>query len=209
MKINRGRAFLKGGCAVTAGWIAVVSAIGRAVQSADIILHTGGSETLITDTRLINAIGGPNAWVQFDFGFATAEELFSGSFLDSVTLTLQGSVPSASAIIATADRSGALFAPLTPGGISLNPNSVTVTEIAFPDINPELSYRHAYSVVAAVPEELLGQNLTFYVDLFDNRNSVDSVAYATAPSIVVPEPATALLAFVGFLFLFGFKWRKK
>lgn len=209
MKIKRGKNFWNASGAATAGLLACALATGRA-QTADILLQTGGTGTPISETRLIDAVMSPTAYVKFDFGFATAEELFSTQFLDSVTFTLQGSAPAATTILGTVDRSAALFAPLTPGGISLDPSSITVTPIAFAaGVGSGFAFRQAYSVTAAIPQELLGQNLTFFVDLFDNKNGVDSLAYATAPTVIVPEPTTALLAFVGFLFLFGFKWRNK
>jgi hypothetical protein len=174
-----------------------------------IILHAGGGSTPITDTRLLDAVNGPTAWVEFDFGFATAEEAPGQTFFDSVTVTLQGSAPSATATIVTLDRTGALFAPFTPGGITLEPASITWREISFPDeFNPEFSFRRAYAVTAPIPQELLGQPITFIMDLFDNQNGVASVAYATGPT-VVPEPTALLLAFVGTLFVFGLKWRNK
>ena len=177
-------------------------------RAEEIILHTGGASTPISDTRLLAAVNGPNAWVEFDFGLATAEELTGETFFDSVTFTLQGSVPSATATIVTLDRTGALWAPITPGGITLEPSSITFREIPFPeDINPEFSFRRAYAVTALIPQEFLGQPITFTMDLFDNQNGVGSVAYATAPT--VPEPTALLLAFVGTLFVFGLKWRNK
>jgi hypothetical protein len=180
-----------------------------AAESTNIVLHTGGVATPITDSRILDAVNGPNAWVHFDFGFATAEEMLSGSFFDSITFTLQGSAPSTTTTIATLDRSGVLWAPITADGISLDPSSITWNEIDFSEpVGAEFSYRRAYSVIAPIPPELFGQSLTFFIDLFDNRNGVDSIAYASAPA-VVPEPTTWLLALVGSLFVFGFKWRKQ
>jgi hypothetical protein len=102
-----------------------------------------------------------------------------------------------------------LWAPITPGGISLEPSSVAWNEIEFSEpVGAEFTYRRAYSVTAPIPPELFGQSLTFFIDLFDNENGMDSIAYATGPT-VVPEPTTLLLALVGSLFVFGFKWRKQ
>jgi hypothetical protein len=187
----------------------VLPAAVLAARAENIVLHTGGATTPITDSRVIEAVSGPNVWVEFNFGLATAEELLAGSFFDSVTFSLQGSAPSATATIVTLDRTGALFAPITPGGITLERSSITWREIAFPsDVNPELAYRRAFAVSAPIPQELLGQPLTFFVDLFDNQNGVASVAYSTTPT-VIPEPSALLLAFVGALFVFGLKWRNK
>jgi hypothetical protein len=187
----------------------IVPAALLAARAENIVLHTGGATTPITDWRVLEAASGPNAWVEFNFGFATAEELLAGSFFDAVTFSLQGSVPSATTTIVTLDRTGALFAPITPGGITLERPSIAWQEIAFPaDLNPELAYRRAFTVSAPIPQELLGQPLTFFVDLFDNQNGVASVAYSTAPT-VIPEPSALLLAFVGTFFVFGLKWRNK
>lgn len=199
---------------LSARCVAGAAGVAMALQAAlaadgNIVLHTGGATTPVTDSRVIEAVTGPNAWVEFNFGIATAEQLIEQAFFDSVTFTLQGSVPSSSATIVTADRTGALWAPFNPGGITLDPSTIRFTEISFPqDLNPELSYRRAFAVSAPIPQELFGQPLTFIVDLFDNQNGIATVAYSTSPN-VVPEPTALLLAFVGSLFVFGLKWRKE
>jgi len=181
-----------------------------------ILLQTGGAETPVTDFRMLDAVSGPNAFVHFDFGLATAEALPSGSFLDSATISLEGASSTATTIFATLDRSSVLWAPPVPGGISLGPASILRTEIAFPEIGLSLSLpnRRAYSVTAPIPAELLGQDLTFRIDLFDNKNGVDSAAFLSAPAIVpVPEPdeigLVTGLALVGAAFLFRLKRRNK
>ena len=187
----------------------ILPAMALAARAENIVLHTGGATTPITDSRVLEAASGPTAWVEFNFGLASAEELLAGAFFDSVTFTLQGSAPSATATIVTLDRTGPLFAPITPGGITLERSSITWNEISFPEeINPELPFRRAFAVSAPIPQELLGQSLTFFIDLFDNQNGVSSVAYSTTPT-VIPEPSAVLLAFVGTLFVFGLKWRNK
>lgn len=205
MNIQKPLAFLRASRIAAA----IVAPSVFAARAETIILQTGGASTPITDTRLLDAANGPNAWVEFDFGLATAEELLGQTFFDSVTFSLQGSAPSATTTIVTLDRIGALWAPFTPGGITLEPSSITWREISFPDeINPEFSFRRAYAVTAPIPQELFGQPITFIMDLFDNQNGVASVAYATTPT-TIPEPTTLLLAFVGTLFVFGLKWRNK
>jgi hypothetical protein len=146
--------------------------------------------------------------VSFDFGFATIEEILGGSFMDSATLTLQGSSPNATTIIGTLDRSGILWTPTTPGGVTLEPGAVNWTEIDFPDLSLELPHRKAYSAIVEIPTELQGQDLRFIIDLFDNQNGVKSIAYVSAPT-VVPEPGTVALAAVGIGFLFAFTRRNK
>src|SRR5262245_4563980 len=100
-----------------------------AAEAQVILLQTGGAETPVTDFRMLDAVSGPNSFLHFDFGLATAEELPSGSFLDSATISLEGASPAATTIFATLDRSSVLWAPPVPGGISLEPASILRTEI--------------------------------------------------------------------------------
>jgi hypothetical protein len=194
-----------------AGALAICASVALplgAAEAPEIVLETGGSEAIVSAFRDLEPIEQAKRWVSFDFGFATIEEVLAGSFMDSATLTLQGSSPSATTIIGTLDRSGILWTPTTPGGVTLDPGAVSWTEIDFPDLSLELPHRKAYSAIVEIPTELQGQDLRFIIDLFDNQNGVKSVAYVSAPT-VAPEPATMALAAAGLVILFGFKRRNK
>jgi hypothetical protein len=167
------------------------------------VLETGGGESLVTKFQMIEGVTEPNSLLHFDVGLATAEELSSGSFFDSVTLSLEGTSPAATTAFTTLDRTGVLWAPSVPGGISLDPNSLTWTEIPFPDVATSLTYRRAYSVTAPIPTEFLGQTLMFRIDLFDNMNGLESVAFVNELS-VVPEPSAIGLATALILLGVGF-----
>ena len=179
-----------------------------AAEAPEIILETGGPEATVSAFRDLGHIEQAKRWVTFDFGFATIEELLENSFLDSATLTLQGSSPATTTILATIDRSGVLWAPQVPGGISLNPNAISWTEIDFPGLSLDLPHRRAYSTHVELPQEFYGQEVRFIIDLFDNQNAQDSLAYVSAPT-VVPEPGVIALAAAGLLFVFGFSRRNK
>ena len=179
-----------------------------AAEAPKIILETGGSETIVSAFRDLGRIEQSKRWVSFDFGFATIDEVLSGSFRDSASFTRQGSAPGATTIIGTIDRTGILWTPNVPGGLTLEPSAVSWAEIDFPDLSLELPHRKAYSAVVEVPQQLHGQDLRFVIDLFDNQNGVKSVAYVSAPT-VVPEPGALALATVGIGFLFAFTRRNK
>ncbi len=183
-------------------------------KAQEFVLNTGGTEPLVTASRLFEAVSEPNLFFRFEFGMATAEEPLSGSFLDSVTFSLEGASSGMTTIFATQDGSGVLWAPPAPGGIPLNPVSITWTEIAFPSIALDLPNRHAYSISAALPSELLGQDLIFWIDLFDNGNTVNSTVFGGSLQFVpVPEPQTITmvtgLALLGAAFLFKLNRRSK
>jgi hypothetical protein len=179
-----------------------------AAEAPEIILETGGPEATVSAFRDLGHIEQAKRWVTFDFGFATIEELLDNSFLDSATLTLQGSSPASTTIIATVDRSGVLWAPHVAGGISLDPNAISWTEIEFPGLSLDLPHRRAYSTQVELPEEFYGQEVRFIIDLFDNQNAQDSLAYIGAPT-VVPEPGVIALAATALLFWFSFSRRNK
>ena len=163
-----------------------------AAQTPDLLLQTTGSGSLMTDFRSLEVVTGPGI-LRFDLGFATAEENASAPFFDSVTLSLEGISAAATTIFATLDRSGAYWAPVVPGGISLDPLSLVYEEIPFPDFGLNLPNQRAYSFTAPIPPELVGQNLKFRIDLYDNQNSVNSAAFVDSIA-VVPEPSTIGLA---------------
>ena len=185
-----------------------------AAEAQEFVLHTGGTEPLVTDSRLFEAVSGPNLFLRFDFGMATAEQPLVGSFLDSVTFSLEGSSSGVTTIFATQDASDVSWAPAVPGGISLNPALVTWTEIAFPSIALDLPNRHAYSISAPIPTEFLGQDLIFRIDLFDNGNGVNSTVFSDSFQFTpVPEPQSIVLGtglgLVGAAFLFKLNRRNK
>src|ERR1041384_7374302 len=79
---------------------------GIPAAAQDFVLETGGTEALVTDSHLFQAVSGPNVFLRFDFGMATAEGPLAGSFLDSVTFSLEGASSGITTIFATEDGSG-------------------------------------------------------------------------------------------------------
>lgn len=143
---------------------------------------------------------------QFAFGFSTDEEPAPGLFLDSFTLSLVEAQGTLGAIFNTTDRTGSFWAPPAPGTVFVSPDSILRQPIAFPDLPANHTHRFAYLVTAPIPAELVGKNLTFYADLFDNGNTAHSLGWVSGVT-PIPEPSTWLLAMVGALLAFGLKWR--
>ena len=79
------------------------------------------------------------------------------------------------------------WTPLTPGNVLLNAANWTITPVTFPGLQPDYSTKFAYSVTAPLPSAFQGQDLNFYLDLFDNQDPQGSLAWIT-PITVVPEP---------------------
>jgi len=141
--------------------------------------------------------------LEFNFGFATDETNAPNPFFDSFSLTLQGREPAMSALFLTADLSGVKWAPAHPGGLTVNPDQITRNPIAFPDLANNLDQRLAYAVSLPIPPELTGHSATLFLDLFDNQNSLDSLAFLTglvldteadtniAPYLVLQSSASA------------------
>jgi len=142
------------------------------------VFRTGGDQPLLTlalpfEVPALSTL----PTLRFDFGFATAEPDVAGSFFDSFSVTLQSQGRSATALLLTADRTGVQWAPLNPGGLTLNPVDVEHTDSVFPDLSPTLELADAYSVTLELPAELTGRSASLFFDLFDNLNAYASLAY--------------------------------
>jgi hypothetical protein len=173
-----------------------------------VVLRTGTGSPLISSLQPVGSFNGSGpASLQFAFGFSTSEELAPGIFLDSFTLTLGDPNDSLYVIFNTTDRSSSYWAPNAPGAIFVPADSITRQIIPFSNLEPNHAHQFAYLVTAPVPNELLGRNLNFYADLFDNQNGIDSLGWVSVASI--PEPSTWTLLFTGVVLFFAFQWRSQ
>lgn len=142
------------------------------------VFRTGGSEPLLTlalPMALPDAAAAPV--LRLDFGFATDEPELPDSFFDSFSVTLQGTNAAGTALLLTADRTGVVWTPENPGGLALSPADVETMETNYPAWLPTLAIRMAYSLAFALPQALVGQPGTLFLDLFDNLNGAESLAW--------------------------------
>jgi hypothetical protein len=153
------------------------------------VLPTGGGDPLVTATRTLSV--DPSftlPFLQFTFGFATDESVAPGQFADSFTVTLQDSSLATTMIFLTADASGVVWAPPTPGTVPIAPETISRTPVDFPtSVEPVLAQQFAYSVQTPLPSAFAGQTLSLHFDLFDNMNGVASLGWFSEVA-VVPEP---------------------
>ncbi len=132
--------------------------------------------------------------VDFDVAFTTSEQFDSGAFFDSLTISLESPVGGEVWFLLTADASGVVWSPPTPGGISASASLITRTAIPFPSLTPAFALQTAFHVSAQLPPELAGRRLTAEIELFDNQDPIPSAGWFL-PS-PVPEPSTASLLLV-------------
>lgn len=153
---------------------------------------------------------GPAAGIpmfEFRFGFSTDEEPVSGGFLDAATVTLRDAAGEFTAIIGTIDRSGASWAPPTPGGLSFDSSGIVPEALDFPDLEPDLFHKFGYRVTVEIPEPMRGRPLELYLDLFNNLDPIASLGWISTP-VVVPEPGTGNLLLIGLVGAAGYRWRR-
>lgn len=144
--------------------------------------------------------------LQFRFGFGTDEEIEPEVFLDSVTGSLQSADSlTAVVILFTADRTGNIWAPNSPGAIFIEESAIQWQPTAFPKLEPQFKYQSSFEVVVTVPTELRNRSLNFSFDLFDNENSTPSLGWISEVA-VVPEPnfSAVILGFCGWML-----WRRR
>jgi hypothetical protein len=174
----------------------VLSASALLAQGTLDVVRTGdaGSLTILRSGLIADS---QSPFLRFQFGFATEEQIVPDVFLDSITASLQVvGDPSATLVLFTVDRSGANWAPFSPGAIPLHPNSIQRQVTAFPSLQPQLDQREAYEVTVAIPPVLQDRPMNFYFDLFDNQNSLRSLAWL-GDVTAVPEPGWAALSLCG------------
>ena len=157
------------------------------------VLRTGGGAPLVTSSQQLQVPTSPlPIQLSFEFGFGTDETVSPGALLDSFTVTVQDAAMLNTLVLLTADASGVVWAPPTPGGVAIAPNSILRSSIAFPSLQPVLADQSAFLVTVPLPAVFSGP-VTVYFDLFDNLNPAASLGWYRGAAI--PEPATwALLA---------------
>lgn len=159
-------------------------------------LFTGSGQPLITATHPLSPFAATNnAPLEFDFGFATDEVFAPGGFFDSFTVTLQDVSQTYTLVIATADASGVVWAPVTPGALVMNANDILRAAIPYPGGAPTLAGQTAFQVSVPLPVQFQGLSANLYFDLFNNANGLASQGYYRLNFI--PEPSPSILAMGG------------
>ncbi|MEO8428055.1 MAG: hypothetical protein ABI651_13170 [Verrucomicrobiota bacterium] len=166
---------------------------------APVVLRTGAGQAIVSSLVTLPPVG-PNAYFSFEFGFSTDEVFGPGRIFDSFTVSVGRPGSLEVLILATLDASGAVFVPVSPGGIQVDPATVTRTVTAFPPISPSYAAKSAYVLSGLIGAELAGSPLTVYFDLFDNLDAESSLGYF-GQVLLVPEPPAWALSSVGFLLL--------
>jgi len=174
---------------------------------APLVLRTGAGEAIVSSLVTLPPAG-PNASLSFEFGFSTDEVFGPGRIFDSFTISVGRPGSLEVLILATLDASGAVFVPVSPGGLNVDPATVNRTVTAFPLINPSYAVKLAYVLSVPVGAEFAGSPLTVYLDLFDNLDAEPSLGYFGQVSVVPEPPAWALFSF-GFLLLLWVRGRLK
>jgi hypothetical protein len=180
-------------------WLLGATQCGRA-QSTFVVLNTGNGQPLVSvATPLFVDAALVQPRLQFNFGFATDEISTPGTFLDSLTVTIQNADQSLTAVYLTSDASGTVLAPPTPGSLLLDAATINTSSIAYPSLQPVLANPHAFLISAAIPPQFVGGPINVFFDLFDNQNPIASQGWYNNLQIVsVPEPqAWTLLLLAG------------
>jgi hypothetical protein len=174
------------------------------------VLETQQADGLVTTNSTLDLRAIPPGFViEFAFGFATDETTVPGAFLDAFTISFVNAAdPFQVAVLLTVDPAGLVIAPLTPGGIALDPTAISLMPVLFPPELPGLSRRWAYQLTTPIPHALQGQLVTVYFDLFDNANQLNSLAWASQV-FAIPEPGAALLMTCGLALWFARKRRNR
>lgn len=160
------------------------------------VLRTESSVTLQTSVKaLLIPDNVPGLELQFEFGFGTDELLSPGEIPDSFTVTLQDAPGANTVVLLTADAGGVIWAPPTPGGLFLAPETIARVPVSFPSLDPVLAQQTAYAVAVPVPLVFRGP-VNLYFDLFDNLNATRSLGWHGEVTLV-PEPRVCVTLCAG------------
>ena len=159
-------------------------------QGTFAVLNTGSGQPLASEVRQVQVNASLlSPTLRFDFGFATDESFSPGTFLDSFTVSIQDTNRGLSAFFLTADASGVVWAPTTPGAIPINGSGISAVPISYPGLQPVLANQHAFSFSAPVPAQFFGQTINMFFDLADNLDSTRSQGWFNNLRVTeVPEP---------------------
>ena len=131
--------------------------------------------------------------LSFVFGFSSDEPENSQTFYDSFSATLQQTNQSATALLFTADRTGAQWAPANPGGLTINSGALTYHPIAFPALSPSNVVQFAYLASFVLPSELADGLLTVFFDFFNTMSSTSALAFVSNVQIATSPIASVAL----------------
>jgi hypothetical protein len=163
-------------------------------------LSTGGGVPLVTRTFPLQTGGSLSPVIGFEVGFATREVASPGELHDSFSVFVSDNSGQRLSFLLTADTSGFVWAPVSPGTIPVSESSITRTATPFPTTEQTFPSARSYLVSWPVPPQFTAGSFNLTLDLFDNQNGVGSLAYFTPPT-VVPEPShLTLLGIAGMLF---------
>ena len=160
-------------------------------------LMTGGGFAI--RSAAVDVPGRPSALtnvLQMIVGMSTDERVVSQVIPDSVTVNVIDLSGQKIAVVVTADITGFVWRPETPGTIPLSASAVSASLVAFPILDPVRQTANAYLVLVELPAAFFGQDIKIVMDLFDNQNAFGSTAFLGNVALV-PEPSAALLLGLG------------
>ena len=160
-------------------------------------LSTGGGFALRSAT--VDLPGRPSALtniLQMIIGLSTDERRLPQVVPDAVTVNVIDLSGQKTVVVVTADITGFVWRPETPGAIPLSASSVSASLVAFPILDPVRETANAYLVLFEIPAAFYGDEIKVVMDLFDNQNALGSTAFLGNVALV-PEPSAALLLGLG------------
>lgn len=168
-------------------------------------MQTGAGQPITTLSQLLNLPAQGSLNLDFYFGFGTLEVPAAGQFFDSFSGTLQvNGDPTRTALYFTADANDLIWAPPSPGTLSLNPSEFALDSQVSHTLGANYPRQWVYHASLIVPPSFNGTESTFYWDLVDNQNPVASQAWLSS-IVVVPEPSSLVLLGAGIWLI----WRRR
>ena len=181
-------------------WNVIAGGASLYAQGTITPLQTGSGQALVSQQEVLQLAGTVNPTLVFDLGFVTDEIPVPSAFLDSFTVTLQDTLESVTAVLATLDASGVVWAPPSPGALVLPDSQIQRQAIPPSSLAPVNGRGTAFAVHMAVPAQFTGATVVVSFDLFDNQNQAMSLGwYSSLQLISVPEPQVWSLIGLGCL----------
>jgi len=160
-------------------------------------VQTGGGKPVVSLEQTLTVAGLASPEILFNFGFVTQETVVPNTLLDSFTVTVENPANSASAVLLTIDAGGPVWAPASPGNLTISDSQILRQGIPPPGVQPVLGRGVAFSVVFPLPPLLSGPTLNVTFDLFDNQNNLMSLGWYDGLQTSIPEPQVWELVALG------------
>lgn len=127
--------------------------------------------------------------VEFTVGYATTEAVVPQQFLDALSLSFEPPGTDTAVWLLNAETRGEVWFPNDPGGFDFDRSILSQRPLGFPaDLGTEWRVSSAFAVTLTLPLAWQNCEAGLWLDLFDNQDGGDSMAFLRDVRLVARAP---------------------